>query len=287
MWQTFFGTGLVKTSEDFGVQGELPSHPQLLDWLGVDFVENGWDVKRIHRMIVTSETYLQSSRFRKDLLDIDPENRLLARSPRYRLPSTLIRDAALAVSGLLDRTTGGPPVYPYQPKGLWKEFSLEKFSYTPSSGNALRRRSLYTFWRRTVPPPNMFDSANRQTCTVKLSRTNTPLQALILLNDPTFVEAFQALASEVLSDNKKEDREILADAFLRAVGRVPTQSELSTLLGAFNESHQFYQLNKDEAVSYVSTPDAPATANEATIKLAALTSVIQIVMNTDEFMTRE
>jgi hypothetical protein len=184
-WQTFFGVGLVKTSEDFGMQGELPSHPKLLDWLAVNFVENGWDVKRIHRLIVSSETYLQSSRFRDELTEIDPENRLLARGARFRLPSTLIRDAALRVSGLLNLKVGGAPVYPYQPDGLWWEFSLERFQYKPSAGSDLHRRSLYTFWRRTVAPPNLFDTANRQTCSVKPSRTNTPLQALILMNDPT------------------------------------------------------------------------------------------------------
>lgn len=206
-WQTFFGTGLVKTSEDFGVQGEQPSHSALLDWLAVDFRENGWDVKRIHRMIVTSETYLQSSRFRPELQETDPENRLLARGPRFRLPSMIIRDSALALSGLLNDEIGGQPVYPYQPAGLWKEFSLEKFTYEPSEGDDLYRRSLYTFWRRTVAPPNLFDSANRQTCTVKSSRTNTPLQALTLLNDPTFVEASRSLAENLLDDATiKDDR---------------------------------------------------------------------------------
>ncbi len=289
-WQTFFGTGIVKTSEDFGVQSDLPSHPELLDWLAVEFMESGWNVKKFHRLIVTSETYLQSSRFRKDLNDIDAGNDLLARSPRYRLPAMLIRDAALSTSGLLDRTTGGSPVYPYQPDGLWKEFSLENFGYEASVGKSLRRRSLYTFWRRTVPPPNMFDSANRQTCVVKPSRTNTPLQALILLNDPIYVEAFCRLASEVLQETKGQgDAVILCLAFERAVGRKPKQAELGSLLAAMEESSKFYAQNVDEAVAFVSVGDAVAVPDdvESQLKLASLSSVVQIMMNTDEFMTRE
>ena len=289
-WQTFFGVGVVKTAEDFGVQSELPSHPELLDWLAADFMENGWDVKRMHRMIVTSETYLQSSRFRKDLVDVDPENRLLARSPRYRLPSSLIRDAALSTSGLLDQSIGGPPVYPLQPDGLWREFSLEKFSYKASTGSSLHRRSMYTFWRRTVAPPNMFDSANRQICTVKLSRTNTPLQALVLLNDPIYVEAFVRLASEVLQSEKgRGDADLLDVAFQRATGRKPKQSELGALLSAVEESRAFYAQNLEEAEAFVSVGESVAVpeSDEQKVELAALSSVVQIIMNTDEFMTRE
>ena len=289
-WQTFFGVGIVKTAEDFGVQSELPSHPELLDWLAADFMENGWDVKRIHRMMVTSETYLQSSRFRKDLIDLDPENRLLARSPRYRLQSSLIRDAALSTSGLLDRTIGGPPVYPLQPDGLWREFSLEKFSYKASTGNSLHRRSMYTFWRRTVAPPNMFDSANRQTCTVKLSRTNTPLQALVLLNDPIFVEAFCCLASEVLRNGEgRADEKSLVVAFERATGRKPKPSELRSLLSAHEESRKYYSQNLEDAEAFVSVGESVIVpdSDEQKVELAALSSVVQIIMNTDEFMTRE
>jgi hypothetical protein len=289
-WQTFFGTGLVKTSEDFGVQGELPSHPKLLDWLAIDFVEHGWDVKRIHRMIVTSETYLQSSRFREDLLDIDPENRLLARSQRFRLPSTLIRDAALAVSGLLNRDIGGKPVYPYQPDGMWKEFSLEKFGYTPSTGKDLYRRSLYTFWRRTVPPPNMFDSANRQACTVKLSRTNTPLQALVMLNDPTFVETFCKLAESVLADESLQDDEArLKLIFYRAVAREPNGKELVALVKALEQSREHYQSHSEEAAQFISVGASVEVPQEVEgqQELAAFASVAQVVINTDEFMTRE
>ncbi|NNE92025.1 MAG: DUF1549 domain-containing protein, partial [Verrucomicrobiales bacterium] len=176
-WQHFFGMGLVKTAEDFGVQGELPSHPDLLDWLAVEFRESGWNVKAMHKRIVMSRTYRQDSSVSPELRNRDPENRLLARGARFRLPAMLLRDQALALSGLLKKDIGGAPVYPYQPEGLWHEFSYEKFRYTPDTGEKLYRRSLYTFWRRTVGPPNIFDAANRQVCMVKPSRTNTPLHA--------------------------------------------------------------------------------------------------------------
>ncbi|MCB1077704.1 MAG: PSD1 domain-containing protein, partial [Verrucomicrobiae bacterium] len=183
-WQIFFGMGIVKTAEDFGVQGEAPTHPELLDWLAAEFRESGWDVKRLQRLIVTSATYRQRSAVSPELQERDPQNRLLARGARFRLPSMLIRDQALALSGLLVPEVGGPPVYPYQPPGLWEEFSYEKFGYTPDDGDKLYRRSLYIFWRRTLGPTTLFDTANRQTCTVKPILTNTPLHALITLNDP-------------------------------------------------------------------------------------------------------
>ena len=288
-WQTFFGTGLVKTAEDFGVQGELPSHPQLLDWLAVDFRDNGWDVKRLNRLIVTSETYLQSSKFRQDLKQLDPANRLLARSPRLRLASSLIRDASLSVAGLLNPKVGGSPVYPPQPPRLWKEFSLERFGYTPSSGEDLYRRSLYTFWRRTVPPPNMFDASNRQTCTVRTNRTNTPLHALTLLNDPTYVEAACHLAMEILEQGLSEDRDRVATAFVRSLGRQATKSEDDSLQRALKDARQHYSRNLQDARDYVSTGPAVIVPSDETelIELASLSNVVQIIMNTDEFMTRE
>ena len=288
-WQTFFGTGLVKTLEDFGVQGELPSHPELLDWLAVDFMEHGWDVKRMHRMLVTSEAYLQSSRHRKDLIEIDPENRLIARSPRFRLPSLLIRDAALSVSGLLNDSIGGKPVYPYQPVGLWKEFSLERFSYKPSTGEDLYRRSLYTFWRRTVAPPNLFDAANRQTCIVKSSLTNTPLHALVMLNDPTFVEASRALAQKVAQKDAGSDQELLKKGFMIAIGRQPTTNELSSLTAALADGRTHFSSHHEDARQLLTVGDSakvPEDKDEL-VELAALTCVMQVVMNTDEFMTRE
>ena len=221
---------------------------------------------------------------------MDPANRLLARSPRFRLSSSFIRDSALAASGLLNDEVGGPPVYPRQPSGLWKEFSLERFAYKTSSGNSLHRRSLYTFWRRTVPPPNMFDSANRQTCAVKLSRTNTPLQALILLNDPTYVESFCFLASQIQNGFSDEGDEVkVQTVFERVVGRSPNRAETKALLAALQQSRQFFTANVESAREYVDVGDAVEIpeSEKATIELAALSSLIQIVMNTDEFMTRE
>ena len=193
-WQRFLGTGIVKTVEDFGVQGEPPSHPELLDWLATEFVREGWDVKGMHRRIVTSATYRQSSRVTPALNERDPENRLLARGPRQRLSSLVLRDQALAIGGLLVEKVGGPPVRPYQPPGIWEEMSFGQIRYDQGHGEDLYRRSLYTFWRRTVGPPDLFDTPARQACTVRQVRTNTPLQSLILLNDVVYVEAARALA---------------------------------------------------------------------------------------------
>ena len=209
----FFGTGLVKTVEDFGSQGERPSHPELLDWLATELIRSGWDVKSLIRIIVTSARYRQSSRVSRELLDRDPENRLLARGPRLRLSAEMIRDQALALSGLLVERLGGPSVKPYQPPGLWSE--LGDASYVQDQGPALYRRGLYTFWKRTVAPPSLaaFDAPGRETCTVRESRTNTPLQALVMMNDPTFVEAAQALAMRVMHEGGKTLEERLSWAF--------------------------------------------------------------------------
>ena len=187
----YFGTGIVKTIEDFGVQGEWPSHPELLDWLATEFVRTGWDVKAMQKLIVTSAAYRQSSKTTPELMQRDPENRLLARGPRFRLPAEMIRDQALFAAGLLMEKIGGPSVKPYQPDGLWKEVTMQGLDYMQDKGDDLYRRSLYTYWKRTVAPPMMtnFDAAGRETCVVRETRTNTPLQALNLMNDVTFVEA--------------------------------------------------------------------------------------------------
>ncbi|HIG16104.1 MAG TPA: DUF1553 domain-containing protein, partial [Candidatus Handelsmanbacteria bacterium] len=195
-WQMYFGSGLVRTPGDFGAQGTPPTHPALLDWLASEFRDTGWDIKALQKLIVTSATYRQRSAVDADLLQRDPENRLLARGPRFRLNGQALRDQALAASGLLVTTIGGPSVMPYQPEGLWEEVSAKGYKYVVAKGDDLYRRSLYTFWRRTVPPPSMmnFDNAGREVCTVSVARTNTPLQAMNLLNDPTFVETARVLA---------------------------------------------------------------------------------------------
>ena len=197
MWQHSFGAGIVKTSEDFGVQSEYPVHGELLDWLAVEFRERGWSMKAMHRLIVTSATYRQSSRVTPEHRARDLENRLYSRASRFRMPSLILRDWALASSGLIDLRIGGRPVYPYQPDAIWEALAITKerdFTYPASSGKDLYRRSLYTFWRRTVGPANMFDASNRQTCRVRSATTSTPLHALTTLNDPTWVEAARALA---------------------------------------------------------------------------------------------
>ena len=206
----YFGYGIVKTQEDFGVQGEPPVHPELLDWLATEFVRSKWDVRALQRLIVTSATYRQSSQVTRALLEKDPENRLLARAPRTRMPAEMIRDTALSVSGLLNPAIGGPSVFPYQPAGLWEEMAFgEGFTaqaYEQDHGADLYRRGMYTFWKRTVPPASLaaFDAPDREKCTARRVMTNTPLQALALLNDPTYVEAARALAERVVPRSPRQ-----------------------------------------------------------------------------------
>jgi hypothetical protein len=205
MWQHFFGAGLVRTSEDLGVQSEFPKHLDLLNWLAAEFPAQGWSTKAMHRLIVTSSTYRQSSRLTPNLAALDPENRLYARASRFRMPSLILRDWALASAQLLNPAIGGPPVYPYQPEGIWESLAITKerdFTYPASSGTDLYRRSLYTFWRRTVAPANLFDTSNRQACRVRSQPTSTPLHALTTLNDPTWVESARVLAERALADRR-------------------------------------------------------------------------------------
>ena len=207
-WQMYFGVGIVKTAEDFGSQGDPPSNQQLLDWLATEFMRTKWDVKAMQRLIVTSAAYRQVSKVSPEMLEKDPENRLLARGPRFRLPAEMVRDNALAVSGLMNEKIGGPSVFPYQPKGLWEEMAFggdfSAQTYVQSHGKDLYRRSMYTFWKRTVPPPelNTFDAPDREKCTARRGTTNTPLQALVLMNDPTYIEASRALAERDLREGR-------------------------------------------------------------------------------------
>ncbi len=266
IWQEFFGTGLVKTAEDFGVQGARPSHPELLDWLAVEFIESGWDIKHMVRLILTSSTYLQSSVTTPALQSRDPENLLLARGPRYRLPAMFLRDQALAVSGLLRDKVGGPPVYPHQPEGLWADFSFDKITYPhPEDAAHLHRRSLYTFWRRTVAPPNMFDASARQVCTVKSARTNTPLHALTLLNDATFVEAARALAARMLREGGESPKNRINYGFRLAANRAPDARELEILAESLKR----------------------ATREHGQSQENAYTQIAQIIFNLDEVLTKE
>ncbi|MCS6851260.1 MAG: DUF1553 domain-containing protein [Gemmataceae bacterium] len=288
MWQLHFGTGIVKTVDDFGSQGDWPSHPELLDWLATEFIRLGWDVKALHRLIVTSATYRQSSKATPALLQKDPENRLLARGPRYRLSADMVRDQALAVSGLLVERLGGPSVKPYQPAGLWRELT-GGVDYQADRGPNLYRRSLYTFWKRTAPPPMMttFDAANRETCTVRESRTNTPLQALNLMNDVTFVEAARALAERVMSESGPGPAERLSRAFLRATARVPTEAERRILVEGWRYHRQRYEQDRIAAAQLVGVGDSRPNPQLDVVELAAYTAMTSVILNLDETLTKE
>ncbi|MEP7270399.1 MAG: DUF1553 domain-containing protein [Acidobacteriota bacterium] len=292
-WQTYFGLGIVKTAEDFGSQGDPPVHPELLDWLAVEFVKSGWDTRAMQRLIVTSATYRQSSRVTPQLLEKDPENRLLARGPRHRLQAEMIRDNALAVSGLLNAEIGGPSVFPYQSPGLWEELAFgDGFSaqeYRLSTGKDLYRRSLYTFWKRTVPPASMstFDAPDREKCTARRPVTNTPLQALIGLNDPTFVEAARVLATRALREGGRDTSSRLQYAFRLVVARRPSRPEQQVLLALLNAELARYRQDRAAAAKLLtvgkSTPDSAMDGAE----LAAWTIVASAMLNLDEAITNE
>ncbi len=289
MWQLFFGVGLVKTSEDLGVQSEFPTHLQLLDWLAVEFRELGWSMKHMQRLIVTSATYRQSSRVTRELLQRDPENRLLSRGARFRLPAMILRDVALSASGLLDARVGGKPVYPYQPVGVWESLAITNerdFTYPTSTGKDLYRRSLYTFWRRTLAPANMFDAATRQTCRVRTAITDTPLHALTTLNDPTWTEAARVLAAHSLEASSGID-ERLTFAFRRVLGRRPSSSELAMLRKAFDRQYAIYKSDPKSAEQVVAVGAVPKNANLNVGEHAAMTAVCLAILNLDEALTRE
>ncbi len=289
MWQHFFGLGLVKTVEDMGVQGEYPLHRPLLDWLALEFRDRGWSQKQIHRLITTSAAYRQSSRVRPDDLAKDPENRRFGRAARFRMPAPVLRDVALAASGLLDRRIGGRPVYPYQPDEIWEALAITKerdFTYPLSQGSDLNRRSLYTFWRRTVSPANMFDAANRQTCRVRTSTTCTPLHALTTLNDPTWVEAARVLAAAATKASPDLDGR-LAHAFRRIVSRVPTEFDLAALRRMHQRQREIYAADTDAAKALVSVGSSPKDESLEPVDHAALSAVCLAILNLDEALTRE
>jgi hypothetical protein len=289
MWQYFFGTGIVKTTEDFGVQSEYPLHGPLLDWLAVEFREKGWSMKHIHRLIVSSATYRQSSRVTAKLRSRDPENRLLARASRFRMPAMLLRDWALAASGVLSTQIGGAPVYPYQPDGIWESLAITKerdFTYPMSTGSDLYRRSLYTFWRRTVGPANMFDSSNRQTCRVRLTPTSTPLHALTTLNDPTWVEAGRLLAERSIKSSSNLDAR-LTFAFRQVVGRPITPADLDGLRRAYERQAAIYRNDPDAAKSLLTVGASKRDETLDLTEYAAMSAVCRLILNLDEAITRE
>ena len=300
-WQTFFGTGLVKTAEDFGVQGDKASHPELLDWLACELREptvpqlnvanadekNAWNVKHLVRLIVTSATYRQSSMVAPGASERDPENRLLARGPRYRLPSWMIRDQALAVCGLLVEKQGGPPVKGYQPAGIWEEATFGAIRYQQETGEALYRRSLYQFWRRIVGPTIFFDVATRQSCQVKVARTNTPLQALVTLNDVTYVEEARSLAQQMLLGSGADDAARLTEAFRRCTCRSPKPQELALLTKRLQTVREAFSKDEAAAKKLIAVGDSKANEKLNPADLAAYTSVITLLLNLDETITKE
>lgn len=285
-WQSFFGVGLVKTAEDFGVQGEKPVNPELLDWLATEFVASGWDVKRLVRLLATSATYRQSSQVTPARFERHPENRLLARGPRFRLPSWMIRDVALAASGLLAPEVGGSPVKPYQPAGVWEEATFGNKRYEQDHGAALYRRSLYVFWRRIVGPTMFFDVANRQTCTVKTPRTNVPLHALLTLNDTTYVEAARALAAKIMLPGTSDGERVVL-AYRRVLGRVPQPAESAIALRGLERHRQRFLAEPESAKHLLAVGESPVHPDLEPAEHAAWTLVCSTILNLDEAVTKE
>ena len=286
-WQMLFGTGLVKTVEDFGSQGEAPSNQALLDWLAVEFAESGWDVKRLLKTIMSSATYRQSSRLDPQILERDPDNRMLARGPRFRLAAASIRDQALAASGLLEERIGGPSVRPYQPPGLWEELSGN--AYETGAGADLYRRSLYTYWKRTVAPPSMmnFDASDREVCTVGVKRTNTPLQALNMMNDPTFVEAARNLAALVLGGEQRDPAGRIAAIYRRVLGRPPRKAETDALQSLLDSFLAEFAPDLDAVERFLEMGESEWRGLADPVDLAAYAAVASAVLNLDEAITKQ
>jgi hypothetical protein len=288
LWQMYFGVGIVKTVGDFGSQGEWPTHPELLDWLATEFMRTGWDMKAIVKTIVTSATYRQSSVESEELKQKDPENRLMARGPRFRMPAEMVRDQALAISGLLVEKVGGPSVKPYQPVGLWKELSGGA-DYPQGKGDDLYRRSLYTFWKRAVPPPEMttFDSSGHETCTVMENRTNTPLQALTLMNDVTYLEAARRIGERMMTEGGATPKARIGFAYRLATARTPAPKMSEALLDAFQGSLDRYQTHPEAAQKFVHAGESPVNENLNVSELAAYSTVASLLLNMDEAVTKQ
>jgi hypothetical protein len=288
MWQRFFGRGLVATPDDFGNQGARPLHPELLDWLAVQFVEGAWNVKELQKLIVMSSTYRQSSDVDERELEVDPANELFAHGPSFRLSAEQIRDNALAASGLLNRTIGGEPVKPYQPAGLWEELATRNAtSYVQDTGDKLYRRTMYTIWKRTTPPPSMvsFDAADRNVCTVRRQTTNTPLQALVLLNDPQYVESARVLAERLMHEASDEtDR--LTRAFRLLTSRRPDANELEILTSLLQQQRSAFAANPKRATELLAVGEYPRDASLDSVELASLAVATSTIMSFDEVIIR-
>ncbi len=281
----------MKTAEDFGAQGEPPSHPELLDWLAVSFRESGWDVKKLFRLMVTSAAYRQSAVASEDKLAKDPDNRLLARGPRYRMDAEMVRDCALAASGLLRPEIGGPSVKPYQPINIWETVAMEDSNtrfYKQDSGDGLYRRSMYTFWKRSAPPASMdiFNAPSRETCVVRRERTNTPLQALVTMNDPQFVEAARWLAQRALKQGGNKPEEQFNFMAERLISRELDQKEVSIVANSYHDYLVYYDGKPDDAAKLLKVGESKADDNLPKPQFAAMTMVANELMNMDEVLAK-
>ncbi|MFZ4260439.1 PSD1 and planctomycete cytochrome C domain-containing protein [Sphingobacterium sp. HJSM2_6] len=292
MWAMIFGRGLVASVADFGNQGDLPSHPELLDWLALDFQKNGWDVKRLLKQLVSTATYKQSSQINSKHLDKDPENIYLARAKRIRLPAQMIRDQVLATSDLLNRSIGGPSIKPYQPAGIWEVSSSGRGAlaqYVQDHGEDLYRRGLYVFIKLTLPPPNMliFDASNRDVCEVQRNRTNTPLQALVMMNDPAILEAARVFSTNLINAAPtKDNKELIKTAFKRVLCRDASEAELTLLDQYFQEEYARFSKKKADATAFLSVGEAPLDPKIPEVKLAALMAVVHAIYNLEETLTK-
>ena len=290
-WQQFFGTGIVKTAEDFGAQGTWPTHPELLDWLATEFIQTGWDVKRMHKLIVMSGTYRQTAKVSPALLNRDPENLLLARGPRFRYDAEVIRDSILFSSGLLVERAGGKSVKPYQPEGIWEAVAFvgsNTRDFKPDAGESLYRRSLYTFWKRTAPPPSMstFDAPSRENCTVRRPRTNTPLQALALMNDKQYIDAARKLAERMLKEGGTTPEQRLTYGFRWMTARPPSVRELEVLKKTLDNETAVFQSDKSAAEKLLAYGDSPRDMNLEISEYAAWTMIANLLINLDETITK-
>jgi hypothetical protein len=288
IWKMFFGHGLARSLEDLGSQGEWPTHPELLDWLAVDFMESGWDVKRLVRTVVTSAAYRQSSRAASELLQRDPENRLIARQARFRLEAETVRDNALAISGLLSPKRGGPSVRPYQPGGYWAYLNFPPREWDDSAGEDQYRRALYTWWQRTFPHPSLvaFDAPSREECVAERTRSNVPQQALALLNDPTYVEAARVFAERIVREGGARFEDRLRFAYGRALSRPPRAEEARILAELLGRHGAQYRADPRAAARLVAAGQAPVAKDLDPVELAAWTSVARAILNLPEVITR-
>jgi uncharacterized protein DUF1553 len=288
-WAEIFGVGLVKTAEDFGTAGEMPANQELLDWLAVEFIESGWNVRHLFELMVTSSTYRQSSEVTPEKLEKDPQNRLLSRGPRFRMDAEMIRDYALTASGLLVNKVGGPSVKPYQPDGVWEPVAMPESNtkkYKRDSGDALYRRSLYTFWKRAAPPASMdiFNAPSREVCSVRRERTNTPLQALATLNDPQFIEAARHLAETALTRGPEEDA--MDEMGMRLLARPLTSKEKAVVKRTLADARSFYEQQPAAAKEFLAIGESKPCDTIPAAQLAAMTLVANQLMNLDEALNK-